>query len=438
MWRASATRRKYHVRNVLIVTVAAMYSLAAGCRRLVPERGPVRRLALLTLVSTTGNGVLLTLGALYYTRILGFSIVSVGAGLSLAAIAGLASGVPVGHLADRRGPREVLVGFMMLTGVAVALLLAVQTYWQFVLVASLVVFLDTGANTARNAMVGGVVRGADRSAARAYLRSIANIGITAGAGVAAIALHLDTRSAYASVMYLNAAAYVACGLLALGLPRITPASRTDARRMLSAARDLPFVAVTLTMSVLAMHYWIIQVAMPLWIVERTDAPRWMVSLLVALNTAVVVLGQVAVARRVATPRRAVTASAVSGLLLLGACSLFGLSGNVGPVACVVLLLGAALMHVFGEMTEAAASFLLSFELAPASAVGAYQGLSGMGMALSGMLAPATMALLPLRLGAPGWLALGVILLVAGLSVGPAVRWACATREVDLDPVPTLR
>ena len=49
--------------------------------RVLPAPGPVRQLALVTLVNTTGNGIFYTLSALYFTRILGFSVVSVGAGL---------------------------------------------------------------------------------------------------------------------------------------------------------------------------------------------------------------------------------------------------------------------------------------------------------------------------------------------------------------------
>lgn len=404
---------------------------ASRTARLLPERGPVRRLALLTLVSTTGNGIFFTLSALYYTRILGFSIVSVGAALSIAAVAGLFSGIPVGHLADRRGAREVLVGTMMATGVAIAVLLSVTTYWEFVLLATLVIFFDSGANTARNALIGGTIAGPGRATARAYLRAVSNVGMTLGAGVAAVALHLDTRAAYIAIMYVDAATYVLCGALALGLPRVTPEPGT-ASRMFSAARDLPYVAVTLVLAVMAMHYWILEIAMPLWVVGHTGAPRWLVSVLVAINTAGVVIFQVTVAKRIDTLRTAVLACGLSGVLLLLACTAFGLSGQVGLGLAVVFLVLAAVLHVFGEMTQAAASFLLSFELAPAASMGAYQGLASVGMAVSAMLAPSTIALLPLRIGLPGWLILGDILLAAGLLAGPAVRWAQRTRAAPVE------
>src|SRR3954469_2906974 len=94
--------------------------------RLVPTPGPVRALALVTLVNTTGNGVFFTLSALYFTRIVGLSVAEVGLGLGIAAFAGLLAGVPVGHLADRRGPREVMVVLLGIVTVLAFLLLFVS------------------------------------------------------------------------------------------------------------------------------------------------------------------------------------------------------------------------------------------------------------------------------------------------------------------------
>lgn len=108
------------------------------------------------------------------------------------------------------------------------------------------------------------------------------------------------------------------------------------------------------------------------------------------------------------------------------------------MAAAGLLVAAALLDVFGELSQAAASFLLGFELAPDHATGQYQGLYGMGFALSALLAPTVMALLPLRMGLPGWWILGAILLAAALALGPAVRWAERTRSRYDVPVPAAR
>lgn len=404
-----------------------MIGLPERVARLVPESAPVRNLALLTLINTTGNGVFFTLSALYFTRILGFSVVSVGAGLSVAAFFGLAASVPFGHLSDRVGARGVLVATLVATGVMSAVLLGVQDYWQFVVVVALWETVDSGSRSARNAMIGAVVQGAGRAATRAYLRSITNVGMTVGTGIAALALHADTRAAYLVVMAINVASFFVCALVATRLPVVAGTTREEGSSPLAAVRDLPYVAVTLAVGVLAMHNWIVEIAIPLWVVGHTEAPRWMVSVLLVLNTVTVVAAQVAVARRVTTVRTAVSASVLSGGLLVVACALFGLSAGRGAVLASVLLVGAASVHVVAEMAQSAGSFLLGYDLAPEGALGQHQGLWAMGPGLAALIAPSLIAWLPLRLELPGWLMLGAILLVAGLAVAPAVRWAERTR-----------
>ena len=197
--------------------------------------------------------------------------------------------------------------------------------------------------------------------------------------------------------------------------------------MFLAVRDLPFVAMTLVTSVLSIHYWILEIAMPLWVVEHTDAPKSLVSVLMFVNTGAVIAFQVAVARRVTTPAIAVRASIFAGAAFLAGCVAFGASGSQTVVGAAVLLVLAALLQVVGELYQASASFLLGFELAPDSAQGQYQGLFGMGQGIASMIAPPLIAFLPLAMGVPGWWLLGLILLAASLALGPVVAWCERTR-----------
>jgi hypothetical protein len=202
--------------------------------------------------------------------------------------------------------------------------------------------------------------------------------------------------------------------------------------MLHALRDVPFVAVAAVSSVLAMHYWILELALPLWVVNNTEAPRSVVAVLMVVNTVMVVLFQVAVARRVASVEAAVRSTLLSGVLFLVACAAFGASAGVSATLAVGLLALGALVHVIGELCQASASFLLGFELPPEEAMGQYQGVWGMTFSVSSFAAPTVMALLPLALGMTGWLILGGILLVAAVGTKPAVEWAIRSNQSRLD------
>lgn len=403
--------------------------------RLVPPAGPVRSLALVTLVNTSGNGIFFTLSALYFTRVVGLSVAQVGVGLGIAAAVGLLAGVPVGHLADRRGPREVMVALLAVVTVLALLLLAVSSFLQFVLVASALAFFDRGAGAVRGGLIAGLAAGGTRASTKAYLRSVTNVGMTLGTGVAAVALHFDTPTAYRVVLLLDVASYALSALLMLRVPHVAPRPASTDTSMFLAARDWPFVGVTLVGAVLAVHYQLLEVAMPLWVVEHTTAPRSLVAVLVVVNTGVVIGFQVLVARRVVTPAAAVRASLLAGVLFLLCCIAFGASAGRTTAVAVVILVVAMVLQVLGELLQAAGSFVLGFELAPDHAQGQYQGLYGMGMGISTMIGPPLMALLPLGLGVPGWWMLGGLLLGAAVLLKPAVGWCERTRPRYAGVVP---
>lgn len=306
------------------------------------------------------------------------------------------------------------------------------------LVSTLIAVLDRGAGAVRGALTAGLVQDAARSSTRACLRSVTNVGMTIGTGFAAIALHFDTREAYLVVLYVDVATYVVtAGLMAL-VPHVPPRPAGEALAMLSALRDLPLVAVAGISSVVCMHYWILELAIPLWVVNHTEAPRSVVAILMVINTVTVVLAQVAVAKRVVTVEAAVRATVLSGVLFLGACAPFGVSGGVSAGTAVALLVIGSLVHVAGELAQASASFLLGFELPSGEAMGEYQGVWGMSFSISSFLAPTVLALLPLALGLLGWQLLGRIVLAAALATGPAVGWAVRSKENRLSERVTTR
>jgi hypothetical protein len=173
---------------------------------------------------------------------------------------------------------------------------------------------------------------------------------------------------------------------------------------------------------------VLSLGLPLWIVERTDAPKPMAAALLVLNMLAVVLLQVRVARRVVDLRSAARVAGRAGWMMLAACAVYGLSGgSIGAWAAVAVLLVAALAQVLGEMMQAAAAWEIGFGLAPAAQQGQYQGLFGMAPQIARMLGPVVVTTLLIGWGTRGWLVLGGLFLLAGLLTGPAVRWAERTR-----------
>ncbi|MER6926278.1 MFS transporter, partial [Streptomyces spiralis] len=72
---------------------------------LVPPPGPQRVLSLAQLTNSVGDGAYYVTSALYFTHVVGLAPARVGLGLTVAWAVGSLVGVPLGRVADRRGPR---------------------------------------------------------------------------------------------------------------------------------------------------------------------------------------------------------------------------------------------------------------------------------------------------------------------------------------------
>ncbi|OLF19430.1 MFS transporter [Actinophytocola xanthii] len=397
-------------------------------RRLVPPAGPVRVLAAAQLADAVGLGGYLVCSALYFTRVVGLSATQVGFGLTVGWAVGLLAGVPLGHLADRRGPRGVAMVLAVVVATALLLFLTVRSFVPFVLVASLYGAAQCGLVAARQALLAALVPAAERTAVRAVLQVVINGGLAVGGAFGGLALHLDSAPAYLTVLAVDALGVLASAALLSSLPPVPATPRAPAGQPApTVLRDRPYVLLTALNMVLQLHIPLITLATPLWIIEHTAAPRWTVAVLLVLNTASVVLFQVRVARRVHDLESAGRQVRGAGVFLLLACAAFAASaaGSSPWVALVVLVVAAAL-QVVAEMMQASGAWQISFDLAPPGRHGQYQGFFGSGFAVARMLGPLLLATLVLEGGTAGWLLLGAAFLSAGVATVPAVRMAAPT------------
>ncbi|MEU6480339.1 MFS transporter [Streptomyces sp. NPDC047017] len=412
---------------------AAAPARATRAGGLLPVDPTLRLATVLTLVNSLGNGLYFPLGVLFFTRIVGLDTTAVGLGMTVAGLVGVAAGVPAGRAADRWGARRVGALLWAGTGVATAAYTLVHSYAGFLVAVICATGLQMASRAVQGALYADVLPAATRVEARAYLRMVTNVGMGVGGALGAVALQLDSRPAYLTVIVLDALSFAGPALL---LPRLPLAPHALARQKLAATapaapaadrwravRDLPFLVVTVLNAVLVVQYTLCEVGLPLWIVERTDAPRWTAALLMIVNCVLVALIQVRAARRASQVRTAVRAMGWSGLLLAVACAVYALSAGLSPVWAVLALTAGAVVQVFAEVLSAAGGWTLGYELADARAHGVYQGVFGTGTSAGMMAGPVLVTVTAIAHGAAGWAALGVLFAVAGLAVAPTVRWA---------------
>jgi MFS family permease len=393
-------------------------------RRVVPAAGPVRTLTKSTLANTIGNGLYMTIEVIFFTRSVGLSNHDVAIGLGVAAAVALLAGIPAGHLADRRGPRELGAAFLLLEGVAMAAFVLVHDVAGFVLVASAEAVFGAASSSVRRTLIARFGVGEERVRIQAYQRSVTNFGISIGMIFAGAALAIDTRDAYVAMVLGNAVTFVIAAAFVLQLPAMAPTAPPVAggpRTGLVVLRDGRYLLATALNGLFAIHFMVQSVGLPLWILQHTHAPRWWVAVLLIINTTMVILFQVRLSRGTGELAVAARAFRRAGLLIALACILYGASDGLNAPLAAALLVLAMLVHTGGELLSSGASWGIGYGMARERVQGQYQGAYSMGRGLSGILGPPIVIGTAVSLGRVGWVVLAALFALTGAAFAPLVR-----------------
>jgi hypothetical protein len=406
-----------------------------------PSDRVARSLTLSTMAFALSSGVFYTVSALYFTRVIGLGATTVGLGLGIAGGVGVLAAYSAGWLSDRVGAHRVQVWATGLNGLAMLAYTLASDAVVFTLVACLAIGMRSASGSSKQAMLARWYTGPERVEVRARMRVVTNVFIGLGTVGAAAALLVDTPAAYRTAMLAVGVLLLLAALPLARLGRQVPelaakmvehaaAERpideqadeqaAGTRRSSSPLRDRRYVAAVACNAVVAMHFGLQTVGVPLW-VATTEAPTAMVAVLLVLNTVVVASLQVRASRGTHDVRHAGITVRRASWLLAAACVLYALAGYGNLAAACALLVVAALAHSLGEILGEAGGWGMAFELADPQHAGAYQGLSQTGYALASMVAPALVTATAIEHGTVGWLGLGVMFVVAGTAAAAVAR-----------------
>ncbi|WP_406087910.1 MFS transporter [Kitasatospora purpeofusca] len=409
----------------------------ASGRRLLPADPLLRRLVLMGLVNSVGDGLFVTVNVLFFTRSIGLTPTSVALGLTVAGVCGVFAGVPMGRLADRVGSKRLLLVVGPLEAAAVLGYAFVHSFAAFVVLACAATALSRGATAVRSALIARALPAEGQVRSRALLRSVMNAGLVVGSGGAALALQADSYTGYVTMMVLDAVSFLGVTVLLAGLPvSATAAGATgasgaggatgaaaDPSGPRTALRDRRYLLVTTLHAVLELQHAVLTVGLPLWIVLGTGAPAAMVAAVNVVNCLLVVVFQVRASRGVTDVPSAARACARGALLLAGGCLVYA-AAQYGPAwAAAGALLVGALVHTLGELLTSAGGWTLSLDLADPRAHGEYQGVFMSGQAAAHVIGPLVVTLTAVDRGAVGWVVLAAVFALAGPALTAAVRGA---------------
>ncbi|RAJ60489.1 MFS transporter [Streptomyces sp. Amel2xB2] len=404
----------------------------------------VRPIAVSHFVTYLGDGLFYVCAALYFTRVVGLTPFVYGAALTASWLVAMAVSVPVGHLADRFESRSVAMWMLGLAGASIAVYLVTSNVVVFFVTASLLAVCTQGAQSSRAAVVARTFPPGQVTRVRAVLISTANAGLALGAALGGLVIAVDTAGAYRLAFALDAATFFLAAALLLRVPATRAAAGSAAADGTAGEkadgetagksdeggvpgeisgspfrvfRDGGYVAVGVLNMLLTLHVPLIDVALPLWITKGTQAPAWTVAAVFVVNTALVVLLQYRVSKRVTDIDAGLRVLRTGGVLLFLGMALYSLSGlPSGPWAAAGLLLCAVTVLTFGELRQTSSMNEISFRLVPDGRYGQYQGFFGMGTTVAEAVGPLLLTWLLLYHGIWGWLILGGVFLAASLAM----------------------
>jgi MFS family permease len=380
---------------------------------------------------STGDGAFNTGSAVFLTQVVGMSASKVGLAITIAGIAEFLLAYPSGRVVDRFGPKR-LWGLSSLGRAACFVALPfVSGFGEYAVVAVIFAAFDSAGTAARNAYVLDVLPAKERVETQAYMYSSLNVGFTLGAIIGGVALAFDNLTVIRWTPLFTAALLLAN---AYWITRL-PAAPHDLRVASGEARVKPtgpgpmrnpgWMLVSFFVGTLWTNQVLLNIVIPLWLVEATDAPHVLLAWLFGTNTVLCIFLPAYTSRGVRTLRDAMRYVWISSGFFVVSCLItMATHSTVGLVTVLLVWLG----HVTvtgAELAVSAASWSFQAELMDPQRRGEYQGVREVFSALGGRWAPALYTFLALSWGNAGWLVIGGIIVVAAAALGPSVRMAQA-------------
>ena len=390
--------------------------LAAG---LMLDRRPARLLLVTGAVDSWGTGLYTAISILYFTTVLDFSVASVGAAMSVASLLAFVTSPQLGRLADRFGPRRTLMVMYLLRGVGYSLYALTDQYWSYFVLTCLLIPFDRTSGPVVQALVDRFFGGAERATVLGGVFVVRNGAIVLGSLCATVPVILDQEWLFQVGILGNGVTFVLAALVVNALrdgPEVrAPRRDRDAPTPVRApVRDPRFVLVTAVNGVLLTSNTLLAVVLPLWVVEHTAAPSWVLTAILTLNAAMAMGLQIPLNRMFPDARSAGRACALAGAAVGISCVFYAAGGTASTaLAATGLLVVGMLVHTLGEGLTIA-STPLSFALSPREGRGHYLAFFNLGRVGQDMVGPVLLGVTLLGSDGPAWWILGAVVAAAGL------------------------
>ena len=343
-------------------------------RSLMPDLPrPVWLLQLGGLVNAFGNGIVLPFLIIYLHNVRGISLGLAGLAAAVNSLAAFGSGFIAGSLSDRIGPRRVLMGALVIMAVAISLFPLIHNVWQAY---ALNLLLGTGSGAfwpSQSSRLTGLPPAPARHSAFALQRLTMNLGVALGGLTGGLIARVAHPTSFTILFLLDALTFVGYAFVLATLPSPVQQVGRVAGRYADVIRDRPFMRyVFLNAAFITVGMVAIVELLPPYAKNYADVTEKQIGLLWAINSVVVVIAQLPIAK-LGEGRRRMRALAAMGVLWAGA---------------MLLMAIAVIGFAFGECLHGIVHGPLTADLAPPELVGRYMALGSQSWQVGWIIGPA--------------------------------------------------
>ncbi|MEV0146377.1 MULTISPECIES: MFS transporter [unclassified Nonomuraea] len=368
-------------------------------------------------VDALGNGLYVPLTLLFIRQVTGLPLTTVGMGVTVAALVGMAANPVAGVLIDRFDARRVLMATYVLRAAGFAAYPLVDGFAALVAVAAVVAVGDRAYYPASGSYISVLAQGGDRDRLYALMATTRNVAFGMGGLLSAGAVSLAGGGGFVLIAAVNAASFVVATGFLIVSGRHTPTQTAPTQRQgyRQVFADRPFLGLVAAEQAFTLTHMILPVALPVYAVTVLGAPAWLLGLLYTLNTVLVAVGQLAVRRWQRNARRT-HAMALGGVVLIIACVLYGATAFLpsGPPRVCGLVV-ATLAFTLGELMHTTPSWALTAATAPPALRGRYLAIYQQTWAVGAVVAPGGFSVVLDMAPSLLWVTLSVLLALACLA-----------------------
>ncbi|HET7068134.1 MAG TPA: MFS transporter [Nocardioides sp.] len=412
-----------------------MTSLGASLRRLVPPTPLSRKLATQSLLFATAEGTFLTGSAVFFTQVVGLRAAQVGLGLTIAGVVSFLVAYPAGKLTDRVGPKRMWAAGALVGALMFAAWPFIDSFGHYVAMVVVFEIVENAGGAGRNAYVLDVMPEDERVATQAYMYSALNVGFTVGAVIGGIALAFDSVTVMRWLPLFTLAIGVVNAVFIFRLPQAPHDVRRPDRdapqvpvRGRGPLRNVGWMLASMCNGTLWTNQVLLNVVIPLWLVQATDAPHWLLAWLFGTNTVLCIFLPAYTSRGVATVADALRSVRISGLFFVAACLITMATHSTSGLLTIFLVWLGHVAVTGAELYVSGASWAFQARLMDPARRGEYGGVAEVFSTLGGRWAPALYTLLamswhPAALPGAGWLVIAGLGLLAVVGMHPSARMA---------------